>query len=157
MKQLKLFSTLALILPLFMAFGCSDNSSDSSDDIPANLVGTWWFESAAINDDPVSSFSEVAHDENAIEGSVTFYANGTWSGAEYGAGEVILVTLSGTFNIDGNSIAITRTVYNGEPVSPPAEEDWGHFSILDDVLTLTAIETIDSETYTLIAIYIKQS
>ena len=41
MRLFKLTLLIAFLLPIFLGLGCSDNGSDSTDEIPADLVDIW--------------------------------------------------------------------------------------------------------------------
>jgi len=84
MKFAKLTLAAAMLLPILLCLGCGDDKSNNgSDPIPTELVDTWWYESATIDGDPVISFSEVAFNESATSGSLTFTSLGLWNTGEF--------------------------------------------------------------------------
>ena len=158
MKFFKSTLLIAILLPLCIFIGCSDdddNGTGSTDEIPANLVDTWWYQSATMNGEPVLSYSEVSHNDLATTASMTFEADGTWEGKEYADSPSPIFTQSGTFTISGSTINVRRTEYDGDPVDP-AEEFTSQFSVNGDVLTLTSTEMIMDELWTLVAVYSRE-
>ena len=141
MKLLKSFLLIAFLLPLFIGLGCSDNGSDSTDEIPANLVDLWWYESATINGDPIDGMHMIGHADEELEYlSIVFRANGTLDVIGYTDAMVLISTVSGTFTVSGDDLNMRLTARDGVPVDPPEEQTW-QFVISGDILTLSVTET----------------
>lgn len=156
MKIAKLTLAVAMLLPILLCFGCGDDkSNNSSDPIPTELVDTWWYESATINGDPVGSFSEIAFNESATSGSVSFTVTGTWNTAEYAEGAEPIFTQSGTFTVHGDSLDYRGTVMNGAPLDP-AREFAMEYEISEDDLTLTGTDIIGEVTYIIVVNYVRE-
>jgi len=152
MRLLKAAFLIVFLLPVFIGIGCSDNGTDSTDEIPANLVDTWYYLSATMNGVPIPSYSEISHDDLATSSSLIFEADGTWENFEYAGSPTPIFSQSGTFTVSGNTLNIRRTMYDGVP-EDPAEEYTSQFLVSGDVLTLTQTETILDEEMILIAQY----
>ena len=156
MKYLKSTLLIVFLLPVFIGIGCSDNGSDSNDEIPANLVDTWWYGSAAMNGIPIYDYSELSNHDLATTSSITFEADGTWEMHEYGDGPTPIFSQSGTFTISGSNINIRVTVYDGVPQDPP-EEFTAQFSVNGNILTMTMTESVLGEELTLVTIYNRET
>ena len=155
MRFFKSAFLIVFFLPIFIAIGCSDNGSDSTDEIPANLVDTWWYVSGTMNGVPIPSYSEVSHNDLATTSSLTFGADGTWSSYEYTAPPTPIFSQSGTFTVSGNTLNIRRTMYDGVP-EDPVEEYTSQFLVSGDNLTITSTEEIMGETFTLVVYYLRE-
>ena len=158
MNPAKATLILATLTFLLIGFGCSDKSSNPSDPVPEELVGVWGFVSATVNDVPVSTFSEISHNDEAITGEIEFTLDRTWSTAEYPAGydpEGLdpIFTQSGTFTVEGSTLHMKRTMYDGDPVSPAYEYDVTFVISYYNQLTITESTTVGSETVTIAATY----
>ncbi len=156
MKIAKLTPVFAMLLPLLLCFGCGDDKSNNgSDPIPTELVDTWWYESAIIDEDPVVSFSEVAWSETATSGSVAFTADGDWTASEYAESITPIFTQGGTFEVHGNTLDFRTTIRNGAPLDPVHEFEMD-FDFSDNTLILTATGIIFEDTTVVVIIYSRE-
>jgi len=155
MKLLRPAIVMLILVPFIIGIGCSDKSSNSSVDMPADLVGTWWFTSATMNDVPVTDITEISHSGQAASMSITFNTDATYSGTEYDDSQIPVFTQSGEVSeVDGNSLTIRRTEYNGTPVSPPQEFP-STYAVAGSQLTMTETAVVGSETLTLVTVFTK--
>jgi len=156
MKSFKLMIAFIAILPILIVIGCSDDDKTNNPvyTTPASLVGTWWYLSATLDGEPVLSFAEISHTDTSQTGSTTFNANATWSGAEYYE-DVIVFTQSGTLIPKGDTLNITRTIYNGSPA--PANDTFSYmWNVTGDTLSLTSTIYAPTDTAIVMALYVKQ-
>ena len=156
MKLSKLMLGLIILLPILVCLGCGDDDDGitKSDPIPANLVGTWWFNSATENGDPIT-YTELNYSDSGVTQSVTFTANGDWNLVEYDSDMDTVYTGSGTFSVSGNQLTITVKAENGQPVTPP-QTSTSTYAVSGDILTITVEFTIGSESYTIVVYYDKE-
>jgi len=142
MKFFKLAFLIVLLMPVFIGIGCSDNGNDSNNEIPANLVDTWWLNSATINGEPMDEISIYCHLEEAAEFlELTLNDDGTWDAKGYRVNMSLIGTETGTFTINGNLISILMTACDGTPITDPANREMtAQFSVNGDILTLTVTE-----------------
>ena len=142
MKIVKAYLFVIFILSLVIGPGCSDNGSDSNDEIPADLVDTWWLQSATINGDPIDEMHIYCHMEEWITFlSLTLNSDGTWDAIGYRENMTVIGTETGTFTIDGNSISILMTACDGVPIDDPENGAMtAQFTINGDILTITVTE-----------------
>ncbi len=149
-KQLVCLLTLCLILtPL----GCSDKSSTNP--VPPEFVGTWWYLTASLDGVPYASYSEVANVEGGVAASVIFASNGTWNSEEYDADQNVIFTQSGTFSATADSLTLIKTMSGGNPLDNPVTV-LGSYVIVSDVLTITHVVGPPGETHTLIEYWEKE-
>jgi len=141
---MKLFESallIAFLLPVFIGIGCSDNGSNSTDEIPANLVDIWWYDYATMNGDPIDGMHMIGHEDETLEYlSLIFSANGTWEAIGYTDAMVLISTVSGTFTVSGDNLNMRMTARDGAPIDPPDEQTW-QFVINGDILTFTVTES----------------
>ena len=144
-------------IALILALGClvlvqcgddDDNPTNSSTDIPASLVGTWWWQGSTVDGSPLQ-FSEINNVDTSDAMSLRFYANNTWDMSEYYQQQEVY-TQSGTCSNYGNLLRVLISEEDGATVSPPdtAEIRW---QVSGDVLTMTQTAMI-SPTDTLVMI-----
>jgi hypothetical protein len=139
MKISKLMLGFIILLAIFIAVGCGDDDNPTnSAKIPAELVGTWQFQSAIIDGESVSDFSEVANNSSADYAYLTHNADGTWSENEYTIDDSLAYSQSGTFTVKGDTIYLVVTAANGDPVSPPVASEPGVYGIVEPVLTIVS-------------------
>ena len=156
MKLSKLMLGLIILLPILILHGCGDDDDGvtNSNPIPANLVGTWWFNSATENGEPIT-YTELNYSDSGVTQSVTFNANGTYSLVEYNDQMDTVYSQSGTFSVSGNQLTITVKVEYGQPVTPP-QTSTSTYAVSGDILTITVEFTLGSESYTIVAYYDKE-
>jgi len=141
MKLSKLALVIIILIPFVFGIGCSDKSSNSNDDIPAELVGSWLYLSGTIDGEPMTPENYEYQSELATGHSITFNANGSYSGVEYDDGMNPVSTRSGTFRVKADSVYVTWTEIDGAPVSPAEEDDPLTYEISGSVLILTSVDT----------------
>jgi hypothetical protein len=138
MKKSQILIGLLALCAVLAAFGCGTKSINSSG---GNLEGTWWFSSASIDGTPVSSYSDVANDEDAVDASITFVTDGTWHADEFDDTPTQVFSQSGTYSASGNQLTIVTTMYGGAPENPP-DTQTATYSVASDILTITATDDI---------------
>ncbi len=153
MKNRKRLAGLLALSMILLTLGCSDKSSTNP--VPAELVGTWWFLTASFDGTPVASYNEVANDQDAVDGSVTFVTNGTWHGDEYDGSQTVVFTQSGTFFATADSLTLILTMFGGIPQNPP-DTDKVAYTIAGDLFTITSTEEIMGTPHDLLVTYEKE-
>jgi redox-sensitive bicupin YhaK (pirin superfamily) len=109
---------LLFVLSLVPFVGCKKDSANPATQQSA-FVGTWNPQSATVN----GTATPVAQALNWVNGAVaarlTINANATFSYSELDGANAVLYSNSGTYAISGNSVTLTWTTVNGQPLNPP--------------------------------------
>ena len=112
---------LLFVLSLISFVGCKKDSTNPAT-TQNQLVGNWNPQSATVN----GTATPVAQALNWVNGAVaarlTINSNGTFSYSELDGANAVLYSNSGTYAINGNSIALTYTAENGQPLNPPVTD-----------------------------------
>jgi len=119
MKCLRALVVLIFLISSLIGINCGDDKSanNPANDIPASLVGTWWYHSGTQDGVPIGLFAEINFTDTSEAGSTTSNANATWSGAEFYDNQVVF-TQSGTFTVNNDILKITRVIFNDDPADP---------------------------------------
>lgn len=146
---------MALIVMSLVLIQCSDdddNPTNSSTDVPASLVGTWWWQSALMNGVP-QQFSDINNVDTSETMSLTVNANNTWSMAEYYQSQEVY-TQSGSCTASGSNLHVIIENEDGSPVSPPDTADvlW---QVTGDVMVMTQSEILVTDTLVLVTTWIR--
>lgn len=145
---------LATIVAALFFFGCGDDDNPSNPGggtIPAQIVGTWWWNSATVDGVPMT-FQELSFTDSSDAQSLTFNSNGTYSSAEFYQSTSVW-TQSGTFSGRQDTLIITKTMENGAPITPDTE--WGIWEVSGDTLIWSREAIIITDTIMVIARYLK--
>jgi len=154
MKLSKLALVLVVLLPFIIGVGCSDKSSNSNDDIPAELLGTWLFSSGTIGGEPMTIDNIEYVDESAVTHSITFEADGTYGGTEYDESMNPVSTMSGTFSVKSDTLNTTVVEIDDVPVTP-IESEAMTFEVSGSVLILNSVDIAGQPVMAVVLIYSK--
>ena len=141
MNKTKLILGCALALLIALSAGCGkddDNPAAPQDNVPAELVGTWYYESGTLNGEP-RDLSFLLRWESGTEAArFTVGSDRSFVNEELDADSAVVWTETGTFTVDGNNATITVTETDDGPVQPP-EVMSGTWALNEaqDQLTLT--------------------
>ena len=140
MKLSKLPRVIIILIPFIFGIGCSDKSSNSNDNIPAELVGTWMFSSGTIDGEPMTPENTNYICESAVTHSMIFNSNGTWRENLYDEGMSQVCWGSGTFTVNADTLYLTETEFNGIPTSTPEESEQMTFLVSGNQLFITSFD-----------------
>ena len=141
MKSIRITVGLFAILSVFMVMGCGDDDDSTTGPdvgIPSELIATWTYQSATINEIPVSLGLVLGWDEGTVSARFTVDSDGTFVYEELDSEDVVQWTESGTFTVSGNNATITITSNDDGPVDPPDVMS-GTWALDGNELTLTTI------------------
>jgi hypothetical protein len=151
MKSMRIIVGLSAILSVFMVLSCGkDDDSTTGPDIvvPSELIATWTYQSATINEIPVSLGLVLGWEEGTVSARFTVDGDGTFVYEELDSEDSVLWTESGTIAISGNEATITITSDSEGPVDPPDVMS-GTWALDGNELTLTT--TMEGLTVVLVA------
>ena len=115
-----LFYTSILFISLAPGCGKDDNNPAApTGDVPAELLGTWYYQSASINGVQVPLGFILGWDQGTVSARFTVGSDESFIYEELNADAAVVWTESGTFTVDGNSATITITENDDGPVDPP--------------------------------------
>jgi hypothetical protein len=143
MNNLKFILIPAVILLIALCAGCGkddDNPAGPQNNVPAELLGTWYYQSATINGVQVPLGFVLGWDQGTVSARFTVGADESFVYEELNAADSVVWTESGTFTVDGNNATITITQNDDGPVEPPdvLSGTWS-FDEASDRLTLNTI------------------
>lgn len=109
MIKIKSISVWAVICLLLLAAGCGkddDNPADPGNNVPAELVGTWYWDSATVNGTPISPGAILQWSDSVMTARFTVGADGSLVYEELDADSTVIQTENGTFTVSGNTATI---------------------------------------------------
>ena len=142
MNNLKSILVLAVIILTSLVSGCSEDKKSSTapveSNIPQDLLGTWYYQSATVNGVPVALSYVLQWDEGTVAARFTVGSDGSLVNEELDDNDEVVWTETGTITIDGDNATITITADDDGPIDPPDVLS-GTWSLNDDgdELTLT--------------------
>lgn len=122
MDRFKSVLSLAFIGLFLLAAGCgknNDNPAGPQNNVPAELVGTWYYQSGTLNGQPRDLSFLLQWKLNTEYARFTVGSDGSFVYEELDIDSSVVWTESGTFNVDGNSATISVTENDDGPVEPP--------------------------------------
>ncbi len=134
MKTTKV-SSLVLLLAALTLISCKKDEANPAA-AQNQLVGNWNPQSATVN--------------GAVAARLAINANGTFTYSELDGTNAVLYSNGGTFATNGNSVTLTYTTENGQPVNPPVTRTLT-WAVAGNQLTITATEGGN----TVVIIYVK--
>ena len=156
MRLLKSALVITILIPFVFGIGCSDKSSNPSDEVPADLVGSWLFLVETVNGVPTPPENIAYFNQLAATGhSVTFNASGALTMLEYDDGLNPVCIVEGAFSVSDDTLRMTLTEIDGAPLTPPAECMPATFDVTTDYLIIKAVDNDLQPALTLIEIYEK--
>ncbi len=111
---------IVVLLSVFLVVSC-DKSTDPQS-LPAELVGTWVFQSATLNGQPISLSVVLDWDPATVSCASIVDANGGYTYNEYDGANAtgnVLYYNSGTASVQGSTMTISVTNDNGTPLQQP--------------------------------------
>lgn len=110
-----------LLLTLIGACGKDKNSTspDNNSNVPAELLGTWNYQSATINGVPISLALILQWEVGTVAARFTVYEDGSLTNEELNDNGEVVWTEHGTITVSGDSATIALTSDNDGPINPP--------------------------------------
>ena len=138
MKSIRIIASLSAILLVVIIAGCGkdDDSTGPDTSIPPELIATWTYQSATINEIPVNLGAVLEWHEGTVSARFTVGGDGTFVNEELDGDSLVIWTESGTFAVSGNNATITITSDSDGPVNPP-DIMIGTWALSGNELTLT--------------------
>jgi len=139
MDKAKVILVLATICLLLILVGCGkddNNPAGPQNNVPAELVGGWLYDSATLNGGPFSLALLLGWDPGTEAARFMVGADESFIYEELDADSAVVWTESGTFTVDGNTATITVTENDDGPVNPPDILS-GTWAVSGDTLTLS--------------------
>ncbi|UCE66465.1 MAG: hypothetical protein JSU85_00190 [Candidatus Zixiibacteriota bacterium] len=139
MNKVKAILLLVFICMLLLTAGCGkddDNPAAPENNVPAELVGMWLYESATLNGVPFGLGLLLGWEPGTVAARFTVGSDRSFLYEELDADSAVVWTEWGTFTVDGNTATITRTENDAGPMNPP-EIMSGTWTLSGDTLVLT--------------------
>jgi len=155
MKKAKLILPWAVIFLFLLSAGCGkddDNPAGPQNTVPAELVGTWLYDSATLNGVPFGLGLLLGWEPGTEAARFTVGSDRSFVYEELDADSAVVWTEWGTFTVSGNNATISVTENDDGPVDPP-EIMSGTWTVNGDTLTL--ITSYQGATVVLIAVKIE--
>lgn len=110
-----------IICMLILPFGCGkdDNPAGPQNNVPAELVGTWYYESGTLNGNPQELSFLLQWNPGTEYARFTVGSDRSFVYEELDVDSVVVWTESGTFTVNGNNATISVTENDDGPVNPP--------------------------------------
>lgn len=105
--------------------------------VPSELVAVWLAQSATVNGTATDLSIVFQWEPTTVSARVTITAAGTYTYQEFDAGNAITYTQTGTAAFNGNTITLTVTAENGQPVNPPSVFLAGTWAVNGNQLTVS--------------------
>lgn len=122
MKKLILILTPVVILLIALSVGCSKDKSNPAEpqsNVPAELQGTWYFQSATVGGNSIPLGTVLGWDQGTVAARFTVGSDESLVYEELNAADSVVWTETGTFTVDGNSATLSLTEDNDGPIVPP--------------------------------------
>jgi len=149
MKKTIVLLMIATCFIIAALSGCGDDNGTNP--VPSDLIGTWAWISATMDDVSMGTLEEVTEITGADSLSYTYNANRSWSGAVYDASMNPLTTASGTFSVKGDTLIMVISEEDGIAVEPPDAD-----SILFTVTATTLVQYTVEAGHTFAVNFIKE-
>lgn len=121
MIKFKAILISVIICLLLLSFGCGkdDNPAGPQNNVPAELVGTWYYQSGTLNGDPQELSFLLRWNLGTEYARFTVGSDRSFVYEELDVDSVVVWTESGTFTVNGNNATISVTENDDGPVNPP--------------------------------------
>lgn len=122
MKTLKLNLIPAVILLITLSAGCGKdktNPTGPESNVPAELQGTWYFQSVTVYGYPADLGDILDWDSTVVAARFTVGSDESVVYQELDAADSVVWTQTGTFTVDGDSATLTFTEDDDGPIVPP--------------------------------------
>lgn len=142
--------TLMLMFSALILISCKKDEANPAAGATNQLVGNWNPQSATVNGAASTPAIALQWVNGTVAARLVVNANASFTYSEMDAANAVLYSESGTFTTNGNSLTLTFTSANGQPVNPPVvrTRTW---AIAGNQLTITATEGGN----TVVIIYVK--
>lgn len=129
-------SSFVVLLAIGLVFSsCKKDSTNPAGTAPT-INGTWTITSATVNGQPADPAQIFEYVQGAVSARFTFGADGTFTYEEKDAQGNTLYTQTGTFAVTGQSVTVTITHENRQPLQQPVILS-GTWAITGNQLTFT--------------------
>jgi hypothetical protein len=129
-------SSFVVLLAIGLVFSsCKKDSTNPAGTAPT-INGTWTITSATVNGQPADPAQIFEYVQDAVSARFTFGADGRFTYEEMDAQGRTLYRQTGTFAVNGQSVTITITEENGQPLQQPVILS-GTWAITGNQLTFT--------------------
>lgn len=110
LKQMCLTALVAMTLGSMV--GCSDddkgpNNSPAGTNVPTELIATWTFQAATVNNYNIDLSEILPWEENTAHARITINDGGTFVFDNVDTTGAVLFTETGAFSVDGSSFSLT--------------------------------------------------
>lgn len=153
MKSIRIISGLLIILSFFIIANCGDDKNTSTDpesSVPPELIGTWTYQSATIDEHPIHLGFVLFWHSGTVSARFTIGADGSFFNEELDSAGVVHWTENGTFTVDGNNATITLTSNDDGAIEPPKVLS-GTWALNENENELTMTTTLEEAIIVLIA------
>ncbi len=124
-----LFLSFLIVVALIAFVGCSDDDSGTNTDsgVPAELVGTWGYDSITVNSARRSLGTSLAMHQDAVKAQIILNTNSTERYDELNSQDSVVYYYEGNLVVSGQSMTAVVTSQNGIEVTPYTVFDgtWG--------------------------------
>jgi hypothetical protein len=141
MNKVKLILPLVVICLLLLSAGCGkddDNPAGPQNNVPAELVGGWLWESATLGGVPWSLALLLQWQPGTEAARFTVGSDGSLVSEELDADSAVVWTEWGTITVNGNTATLTITENDDGPLPDPKIFS-GTWAVDGNTLTLTTI------------------
>jgi hypothetical protein len=141
MNKIKLTLVGMVICLLLLSAGCGkddDNPAGPQNNVPAELVGGWLYDSATLNGVPFSLALLLQWEPGTEAARFMVGSDGSLVYEELDSDSAVVWTEWGTFTVNGNTATLTITENDDGPVDPPQVLS-GTWAVNGDTLTLSTI------------------
>ena len=155
MKRFPIIFIAVLVLGIVAGPGCGDDDKPNNSlvPVPTILVGTWDFNSATKNGNPIP-YDSLNFSSDGVDQSLVLTSNHTWNLTEYDISDNPVYTSSGTFTVENNWVHIKSLLENGSPADPD-DTSSSQWSATSSQLTLTSTVVVFQDTLIFMSIYDK--
>jgi hypothetical protein len=126
------------LLAAFTLVSCKKDSTNPATTQQGQLAGTWNPQSATINGQPSTPAVALNWVQGAVSARLTINANNTFSYSEMDGANAVVYSNGGTYTISGNTVTLTYTTENGQPINPATASLT--FAVAGNQLTTTSVE-----------------
>lgn len=115
---------------------CKKDSTNPAGSATTSITGTWAITSATVNGQPTDPSQIFNYTPGTASARFIFNVNGSFTYEERDAQGTVLHSETGTFSVSGQSVTVTITHSNGQPLQQPIVIA-GTFVITGNQLTFT--------------------
>ncbi len=146
MSSKQIWYSVLVILMTLIFVGCSDDEespTNTTNDFPSQLVGTWAHDSVTVNGTAQSQADFFEWDQDTQRAQTTIHSNSTQKYEEFDAQNSVVWYDEGTLTITGQTIVGQVTSENGQPVTPYTSIN-GTWNLTGSTLLITIVDGTDT-------------